>query len=73
MRNGLAMAEFYHLRPSQSTLITIQALTLRHESLEEEDNEHDVSLKPFVGTLRVRSPSGRAWPAAGSESCVVSG
>jgi hypothetical protein len=52
-------------------LITIQALTLRHESLEEEDNEHDVSLKPFVGTLRVESPSGRAWPATGSESCVV--
>ena len=48
-------------------------LTLRHESLEEEDNKHDVSLKPFVGTLRVESPSGRAWPAAGSESCVVAG
>jgi len=50
-----------------------RGLTLRHESLEEEDNEHDVSLKPFVGTLRVESPSGRAWPAAGSESCVVMG
>jgi len=31
-------------------------LILRHESLEEEDNGHDVSLKPFVGTLRVSEP-----------------
>jgi len=55
------------------TLIPNPGLTLRHESLEEEDNEHDVSLKPFVGTLRVESPSGRAWLATGSESCVVVG
>jgi hypothetical protein len=48
-------------------------LTLRYESLGKEDNEHDVSLRPFSGTLRVESPSGRAWPAAGSESCVVLG
>ena len=31
----------------KTALITVQALTLRHESLEEEDNAHDVSLKPF--------------------------
>ncbi len=37
-------------------LITIQALTLRHESVGKEDDEHDVSLKPFIGTLRVTKP-----------------
>ncbi len=31
-------------------------LTLRHESVGKEDDEHDVSLKPFIGTLRVLKP-----------------
>jgi hypothetical protein len=30
-----------------------------------------MSWKPFVGTLRVRIPPGRAWPATGSECCVL--
>ena len=33
-----------------------QELTLRYESLGKEDNEHEVSLKPFAGTLRVTKP-----------------
>jgi hypothetical protein len=33
---------------------------LRQASLGKGDNEHDVSLKPFIGTLRVESPSRRA-------------
>ena len=37
----------------QAKRLANEALILRHESLEEEDNEHDVSLKPFTGTLRV--------------------
>jgi len=32
------------------------ALTLRHESLGKEDDEHDVSWKPFIGTMRVTKP-----------------
>ena len=36
--------------------VNCQELTLRYESLGKEDNEHDVSLKPFVGTLRVTKP-----------------
>ncbi len=39
-----------------TSLITIQALTLRHESVGKEDDEHDGSLKPFIGTLRVTKP-----------------
>src|SRR5208337_4039003 len=31
------------------------------------------TLKPFVETLRVRIPPGKAGPAARSESCVVVG
>jgi hypothetical protein len=31
-------------------------VSLRYESLGKEDNEHDVSLKPFSGTLRVSKP-----------------
>ncbi len=37
-------------------LLTNQALTLRHESVGKKDDEHDVSLKPFIGTLRVIKP-----------------
>jgi hypothetical protein len=31
---------------------------LRQESLEKEDDEHDVSQKPFAGTLRVKARPG---------------
>ncbi len=33
----------------------------------------EAELKPFVGIQRVRIPPVKAWPAGGSESCVVSG
>ena len=62
-----------HAWRHEPSLFTIHGPTLRHESLEKEDDKHDVSLKPLAGTLRVEDPSGRAWPAAGSESCVVVG
>ncbi len=50
------MPAFYYPGAKRQTLFTIQDLTLRHESLEKEDNRHDVSLKPFAGTLRVEKP-----------------
>jgi hypothetical protein len=34
--------------------------TIVPRSLGKEDSKHEVSWKPFVGTLRVESPSGRA-------------
>ena len=45
---------------------------LRHEAWERGRDVESRS-KPFVGTLRVGSPLGKVWPAAGSESCVGSG
>ena len=39
-------------RPPRKT----DGATLRYESLGKEDNEHEVSLRPFVGTLWVTNP-----------------
>src|SRR5271157_3793785 len=44
---------------------------LRQESFGKEEETR--ALKPFVETLRVRIPPGKAGPAARSESCVVVG
>jgi len=46
-------------------------VSLRQESFGKEEETR--TLKPFVETLRVRTPPGRAGPAARSESCVVLG
>ena len=46
-------------------------VSLRQESFGKEDETR--TLKPFVETLRVRIPLGKAGPAARSESCVVVG
>jgi len=46
-------------------------VSLRQESFGEEEETR--TLKPFVETLRVRIPPGKAGPAARSESCVVMG
>src|SRR5208337_3482685 len=44
-------------------------VSLRQESFGKEEETR--TLKPFAETLRVRIPSGKAGPAARSESCVV--
>ena len=49
----------------------LSMVSLRQESLGKEEETR--TRKPFVGTLRVRIPPGRAGPAARSESCVVVG
>ena len=46
-------------------------VSLRQESFGKEEETR--TLKPFVETLRVRIPPGKAGPAARSESCVVVG
>jgi len=46
-------------------------VSLRQESFGKEEETR--TLKPFVETLRVRIPPGKAGPAARSESCVVMG
>ena len=46
-------------------------VSLRQESFGKEEETR--SLKPFVETLRVRIPPGKAGPAARSESCVAVG
>ncbi len=46
-------------------------VSLRQESSGKEEETR--TLKPFVETLRVRIPPGKAGPAARSESCVVVG
>src|SRR5208282_982326 len=46
-------------------------VSLRQESFGKEEETR--ALKPFVETLRVRIPPGKAGPAARSESCVVVG
>jgi cytochrome c-type biogenesis protein CcmH/NrfG len=43
--------------PTDSQVSTRRGLC--QASLGKEDDEHDVSLKPFIGTLRVESPSRR--------------
>ena len=49
----------------------LSMVSLRQESLGKEEETR--TQKPFVGTLRVRIPPGKAGPAARSESCVVVG
>ena len=46
-------------------------MALRQESSGKEDETRN--LKPFVETLRVQIPPGKAGPAARSESCVAMG
>ena len=46
-------------------------VSLRQQSLGKEEETRN--RKPFVGTLRVRIPPGKAGPAARSESCVAVG
>jgi hypothetical protein len=46
-------------------------VSLRQESFGKEEETR--TLKPFVETLRVRIPPGKAGPAARSESCVAVG
>ena len=46
-------------------------VSLRQESFGKEEETR--TLKPFVETLRVRIPPGKAGPAPRSESCVVVG
>jgi len=46
-------------------------MSLRQVSFGKEEETR--TLKPFVETLRVRIPPGKAGPAARSESCVVVG
>ncbi len=46
-------------------------VSLRQVSFGKEEETR--TLKPFVETLRVRIPPGKAGPAARSESCVVVG
>ena len=46
-------------------------VSLRQASLGKEEETR--TWKPFVGTLRVRIPPGKAGPAARSESCVAVG
>src|SRR5271157_2775564 len=46
-------------------------VSLRQVSFGKEEETR--ALKPFVETLRVRIPPGKAGPAARSESCVVVG
>jgi hypothetical protein len=49
----------------------LRMVSLRQESFGKEEETR--ALKPFVETLRVRIPPGKAGPAARSESCVVVG
>jgi hypothetical protein len=49
----------------------LSMVSLRQESFGKEEETR--TLKPFVETLRVRIPPGKAEPAARSESCVVVG
>src|SRR5271157_5842048 len=49
----------------------LSMVSLRQESFGKEEETR--TLKPFVETLRVRIPPGKAGPAARSESCVVVG
>ncbi|MGA7498077.1 MAG: hypothetical protein WBX00_15225, partial [Isosphaeraceae bacterium] len=53
------------------TLSELSMVSLRQESFGKEEETR--TLKPFVETLRVRIPPGKAGPAARSESCVVVG
>src|SRR5271157_4664660 len=46
----------------------LRMVSLRQESFGKEEETR--ALKPFVETLRVRIPPGKAGPAARSESCV---
>jgi hypothetical protein len=57
--------------PTQRKAAELSMVSLRQESLGKEEETR--TQKPFVGTLRVRIPPGKAGPAARSESCVVVG
>src|SRR5271157_2312651 len=51
--------------------LELRMVSLRQVSFGKEEETR--ALKPFVETLRVRIPPGKAGPAARSESCVVVG
>ena len=58
-------------RRFQDYWVGLSMVSLRQESLGKEEETR--TWKPFVGTLRVRIPPGKAGPAARSESCVAVG
>ena len=61
----------WETNPSTTPREELGMVSLRQESFGKEEETR--TLKPFVETLRVRIPPGKAGPAARSESCVVVG
>jgi len=57
--------------PGPEPTAELSMVSLRQESFGKEEETR--TLKPFVETLRVRIPPGKAGPAARSEPCVVVG
>ena len=62
---------WWETNPATTPRQELGMVSLRQESFGKEEETR--ALKPFVETLRVRIPPGKAGPAARSESCVVVG
>ena len=62
---------WWETNPATTPRQELGMVSLRQVSFGKEEETR--TLKPFVETLRVRIPPGKAGPAARSESCVVVG
>src|SRR5271166_349634 len=62
---------WWETNPATTPCQKLGMVSLRQVSFGKEEETR--TLKPFVETLRVRIPPGKAGPAARSESCVVVG